>query len=75
MDFDLIFVLGLTLVAFAIPSAISAYSDWRWPKTAIVMLLVGGGSMAYAIQENPGAYSLGTVDDVIVDVIGDLVNN
>ncbi|MFA8440980.1 hypothetical protein [Yoonia sp.] len=75
MDFDLIFVVGIVLVAFSIPSAISAYSDWRWPKTAIVMLLVGAGSIAYAMQENPGVYTLATVDDVIVDVVGDLVNN
>ncbi len=75
MDFDLIFVIGLVLVAFSVPSAISAYSDWRWPKSAILMLLVGAGSMAYAMQENPGAYTLATVDDVIVDVVGNLVNN
>ncbi len=75
MDFDLIFVIGLVLVAFAIPSAVSAYSDWRWPKMAIVMLVVGAGTIAYAAQENPGAYTLATVDDVIVEVVGDLVNN
>ncbi|MFO8127628.1 hypothetical protein [Yoonia sp.] len=75
MDFDLVFVIGLALVAFAIPSAVSAYSDWRWPKTAVIMLVLGGGAIAYAAQENPGVYSLATVDDVIVDVVGGLVNN
>jgi len=74
MDFDLIFVIGLVVIAFAIPSAVSAYSDRRWPKTAIFMLLLGGGAIAYAMQENPGAYRLDTVDDVIVGVVGSLVN-
>ena len=74
MDFDLIFVIGLVVVAFAIPSAVSAYSDRRWPRTAIFMLLLGGGAMAYAMQENPGAYSFDTVADVIVGVVGSLVN-
>ncbi|EBA13671.1 hypothetical protein [Roseobacter sp. CCS2] len=75
MDFDLLFVTGLALVAFAIPSAVSAYADWRWPKAAIILLILGGVAMAYAAQENPGAYALDTVDDVIVSVVGDLLNN
>lgn len=75
MDFDLIFVIGVALIAFAIPSLVSAYSDRRWPKIAAVMLLVGGGAIAYAAQENPGAYSFETLDDVIVSVIGSLLNS
>lgn len=73
MDYDLIFVIGLTMVAFAIPSAVSAYSDWRWPKTALALLVIGGASMAYAAQENPGAYALDTVDDVIVRVVASVI--
>ncbi|KQI71656.1 hypothetical protein AN191_11755 [Loktanella sp. 5RATIMAR09] len=73
MDYDLIFVIGLTMVAFAIPSAVSAYSDWRWPKTALALLVIGAGSMAYAAQENPGAYALDTVDDVIVRVVASVI--
>ncbi len=74
MDFDLIFVIGLAVIAFAIPSAVSAYSDRRWPRAAIFMLLLGGGAVAYAMQENPGAYTLETLGDVIVGVVGSLVN-
>ncbi|WP_342069052.1 hypothetical protein [Yoonia algicola] len=75
MDYDLIFVIGLAMVAFAIPSAVSAYSDWRWPKTALALLVLGAGSMAYAAQENPGAYALETVDDVIVGVVASVIGN
>lgn len=74
MDFDLIFVIGVTLIAFAIPAAVSAYSDRRWPKSAALMLVIGGGAIAYAAQENPGAYSFETLDDVVVSVIADIVN-
>lgn len=74
MDFDQIFVIGVVLIAFAIPSAVSAYSDKRWPTRALAMLVFGAGAIAYAAQENPGAYSLATLDDVIVSVIGGLVN-
>jgi hypothetical protein len=75
MDYDLIFVIGLAMVAFAIPAAVSAYSDWRWPRTALALLVLGAGSMAYAAQENPGAYALDTVDDVIVRVVGSVIGN
>ncbi|MEO1641275.1 MAG: hypothetical protein AAFU41_18735 [Pseudomonadota bacterium] len=70
MDIDLIFVIGVGIVMFAVPSAVSAYSDRRWPKAAVMMLLLGGLSIAYAMQENPDAYSFATLPDVIVAVIG-----
>jgi hypothetical protein len=74
MDFDLIFVIGVTLLAFVIPATVSAYADRRWPKMAMMMLLVGGGAIAYAAQENPDTYSLDTLDDVIVEVLGRYMN-
>lgn len=75
MDFDQIFVIGLALIAFSIPSAVSARSDRRWPKTAFLMLVLGVGGIVFAVRENPGVYSPSTVDDVIVSVIGGMVNN
>ncbi len=75
MDLDRIFVLGIVLIAFSIPSAVSAYSDWRWPKAAVVMVILGVGAIFYAVQENPGVYSLDSVDDVIVGVVGSFVNS
>ncbi|PJI86367.1 hypothetical protein BC777_2736 [Yoonia maricola] len=75
MDFDHIFVLGIVLIAFAIPSAVSAYSDGQRPKTALIMALLGAGAIIFVVRENPGVYALDTVDDVIVTVVGDLINN
>ena len=74
MDFNLIFVIGLALAAFAIPAAVTAYADRRWPKTAIVLLVLGCGSVYYAMRENPGAYTFETADDVILGVVASLVN-
>ncbi|MDP5085940.1 MAG: hypothetical protein NWQ23_11010 [Yoonia sp.] len=74
MDFDLIFVIGVALAAFAVPSLVSAYADRRWPKQAALMLIIGGGAVAYAMQENPGVYSVATIDEVIVGVLGRYVN-
>ncbi len=74
MDFDLIFVTGLVVVVFGIPMLVSAYADRRWPRNAVLMFLLGGGAMFYAMQENPGVYAAGTVDEVIVAVIGRYIN-
>ena len=74
MDFDLIFVIGVALAAFAIPSFVSAYADRRWPKQAVLMLLIGSGAIAYAMQENPDTYSVTTIDDTILVVLGRYLN-
>ena len=74
MDFDLIFVVGVVIAAFAIPSLVSAYADRRWPRQAVFMVLLGGLAIAYAMQENPGVYAVDTFDDVIVDVLGRYLN-
>ena len=74
MDFDLIFVIGVTLLAFALPALASAYADWRFPRLALLMIVIGGGSVAYAMQENPGAYTLRTIDDTIITVLGRYLN-
>lgn len=70
MDYDLIFVVGVLCCAFAIPALISAFSDRRFPRVAIMFAVVGGVSVAYAMQENPGVYGFATIDDVFVDVLG-----
>jgi hypothetical protein len=70
VDFDLIFVTGLVIVVFGIPMLVGAYVDRRFPRKALLMFVLGGGALLYAMQENPGGYTLGTLDDVIVAVIG-----
>ncbi len=74
MDLDLIFVVGVALLAFAIPALASAYADWRFPRLAVLMIVIGGVAVAYAMQENPGAYGLRTIDDAIVTVLGRYLN-
>ncbi|SFR59554.1 hypothetical protein SAMN04488005_3128 [Yoonia tamlensis] len=70
MDIDLIFVVGVLCCAFAIPALISAFSDRRFPRAAVALGVLGGVSIAYAMQENPGVYSVQTIDNIFVDVIG-----
>ncbi|MFQ1701107.1 hypothetical protein ACJ5NV_10965 [Loktanella agnita] len=74
LDFDLIFVIGLVIAAFAIPSLVSAFSDRRWPKLAVLMLLIGGGLIGYAVSQNPDTYSVAVIPDVFVRVVGSYIN-
>ena len=74
MDVDLIFVVGVALAAFAIPSFVGAYADRRWPVQAGLMLLFAGGAIVYAMRENPDTYALATVDDTILMVLGRYLN-
>jgi hypothetical protein len=70
MDLDLIFAVGVLCCAFAIPALISAFSDRRFPRIAVAFGVIGGVSIAYAMQENPGVYAVGVIDEIFVDVIG-----
>lgn len=74
MDFDLIFVAGLIIAAFSIPALVSAFSDRRFPKGALVALIVGGVMVFYPAQQRPGNYTLDTVDDVFVSVVARYLN-
>jgi hypothetical protein len=74
VEFDIIFVLGLLIAAFCVPSFVSAYANKRRPTQSLILLLIGGGMIYYAIVMNPGVYSLSTVDDVILTVVGRFLN-
>ncbi|WP_172299093.1 hypothetical protein [Pseudoruegeria sp. HB172150] len=60
---DLYLVVGLILIAFAVPSILGAFADRRAPRAAAIVLLIGGGLFAlamnqrpYTLQEIPGAF-------------------
>jgi hypothetical protein len=74
VEFDSIFVFGLLIAAFAVPSFVSAYADKRRPTQPLLIGIIGGGMVYYAIVMNPGVYSLSTIDDVILGVIGWILN-
>ncbi|MGJ8622057.1 MAG: hypothetical protein ACSHW1_04715 [Yoonia sp.] len=74
MDIDLIFVCGITMIVLSVPSFVSAYADRRWPVRTLTMLVVAAVAIAYAMQENPDTYSLATIDDTIVTVLGRYLN-
>ncbi|TDK42373.1 hypothetical protein [Antarcticimicrobium luteum] len=70
MDPDLILVLGLMLIVFAIPAAISAYSDNRPPVAPAATLLIAAGMILFAHIRHPVGYAPRDVADVFFTVIG-----
>ncbi|WP_420860172.1 hypothetical protein [Marivivens marinus] len=74
MDTDLFFVIGLIIAGFSIPPIIGALSEGRAPRTAAIAILIGGGLVALAVNERPGAYSVSEIPDAFVRVVGRYIN-
>lgn len=69
MDPDLIFVIGVVVAVFSVPAMVSAMTDGRAPRAPLMVVVISGLMIGYAMQQNPGAYSLKTLPDVFVQVV------
>lgn len=74
MDADLSFVLGIVFALLAFPALVSAFSESRPPRAALILIVISAGLIVYASQQNPGGYSIDEAPDIIFGVIADLVN-
>jgi len=70
MDTDLIFILGLVLAALSVPATMSSISDGRAPRAPILIILIAGAMILYAVYSHPGGYALADIPDVFFGVIG-----
>ncbi len=68
-DSDLIFIVGLVLCVFSIPSIVSAFSDRRAPRVATLVLMAGGAMVVWAISNKPGGYQIEQIPDIFVRVV------
>lgn len=73
MDYDTALVIGLIISVFSIPAAVSAFSDGRVPRAAALVIILGGGMVAWAVTGKPGGYTLDQIPDVFVKVTRDLL--
>ena len=74
MDPDLMFVIGLVIGGFSIPSIMGAMSEGRVPRAAAIAIMVAGGLIVLAIQGKPGGYTIADIPDVFVNVVGRYIN-
>jgi len=74
MDADLFFVFGLIIAGFSFPSIVNSFSEGRGPRVAILLLVIGGGMVAFAINSQPGKYTFATIPDAFVRVVGQFIN-
>lgn len=70
MDPDLLFVIGLVVVAFSIVSIVSSFSEGRPPRVAILAAAAGGGCIAYAMNLSPGGYGFEEIPEIVIGVVG-----
>ena len=69
MDPDLLFAIGVVVGVFSIPAMVSAFSERRAPRVAMFAVVVSGLMIIFAIDENPGRYSVGKLPEILVKVV------
>ncbi|SLN37020.1 hypothetical protein PSA7680_01798 [Pseudoruegeria aquimaris] len=74
IDPDLLLVIGVVLLALALPSAINAYSEARAPRLSAVLVLASGVAILYAVSLQPEGYGLRDVPLSFVTVIGRILH-
>jgi hypothetical protein len=74
MDPDLLIVIGLVIGGFSIPSILGAIADGRVPPAAAIAVMVVGGLIVLAINENPDGYVINDIPDVFVNVVARYIN-
>lgn len=72
MPYDLFLIIGLVIVVLAIPAIFSAVSDGHAPRVPAVVILIGGGLVAFAATQKPGGYELTEIPNVFIDVVAHL---
>ncbi|QFT94860.1 hypothetical protein FIU86_18565 [Roseovarius sp. THAF9] len=69
MDPDLIFIIGLVLGVFSIPSVLSALSDGHAPRVAAFTIIASGVMVFWAVSNKPGGYDINEIPNVFVQVV------
>ncbi|MEQ8902208.1 MAG: hypothetical protein RID11_11655 [Roseovarius sp.] len=69
MDPDLAMAIGMVLAVFSLPAVLSAVSDKRAPRVAMLTILGAGGLILWALSNKPGGYSLSELPKLLIEVI------
>jgi formate-dependent nitrite reductase membrane component NrfD len=70
MDTDLVLVIGIIVLALSLPALLSAFSESRPPRTAAIMLMIGGVLVVVALSRHGiDSYSFADIPNVFARVI------
>lgn len=74
IDTDLLLTIGLGIAIFAIPAAISAFSDGRPPRAGTFGIVVAVALILLAFLARPGGYTLEMVPEAVARVLARVIN-
>ena len=74
MDTDYSLVMGLVIAVMGVPAVLGAAVDGRTPRVAVVMVVIAGGLIAYAVTQKPGGYGANDVLPAFSRVVNELIN-
>lgn len=74
MNSDLALVLGAISAALAFPALLGAYSEGRFPRAAVLWIVLAGGLIVYAQASSPQGYAISELPMVFAKVFGQLFN-
>lgn len=74
MNADYIFIVGVLAAVFALPSALNAMTESRFPRTSVSLVALSAFAIAFANQMQPHGYQMGDVGPVFARVFGQLLN-
>jgi formate-dependent nitrite reductase membrane component NrfD len=74
LDTDLILVIGIVVIALALPSLLAAYSESRTPRFGAVLVLIGGVLIAVALTRHGPGYRFADIPNIFVQVVGRYLN-
>ena len=57
MSNDLLLVFGILVGLLSFPAFLAAFSESRQPRVAVMLIVVGGSMIAFAMYSQPSGYS------------------
>lgn len=71
---DLIVVVGVLMAIFAFPAFLNAWTESRFPRSALSFVVFSGVCLTMAQTMTPGGYNFSDVPGAFVRVLGQVVN-
>ncbi|WP_114965762.1 hypothetical protein [Alkalilacustris brevis] len=72
MQTDFFLVAGILLALLGFPSLLSAFSESRAPRLAMILFMAGGILIVLAVTGRPGGYAMADIPEAFLRVIATL---